>query len=250
MGIYSDHLQHEVRLERMRPEQIEAAKAQRPAIYVACGSVEWHGYHNPVGLDTLKAHEQLVGLADRLGGLVYPPIFLGAGGGHTRWPSSFMVSAEPMIRIVADLLHGFERDGYRKAILLSGHYPNQREYMLPAVTLYRNEGGTMDILSLIENQAPGVAGDHAAKYETSFMLYLCPELVDLERLRAGRQDDIAGLGSSGELDGRGIRRASLLRPGRHRPTGVRLGAGGAGKHGAACWRIWPHGWMRERNGGA
>jgi len=37
-----------------------------------------------------------------------------------------------------------------------------------------------------------VAGDHAAKYETSFMLYLCPDLVDITRLRAGRQDDIAG----------------------------------------------------------
>lgn len=191
MGIYSDHLEREVRLERMRPEQIEATKSQRPAIYVACGSVEWHGYHNPVGLDTLKAHEQLVGLAARLGGVVYPPIFLGAGGGHTEWPSSFMVRAEPMIRVMADLLHGFERDGYRKAILLSGHYPNQREYMLPAMAAYRAAGGTMDVLSLIENQAPGVAGDHAAKYETSSMLYLCPDLVDMARLRVGGWDDIA-----------------------------------------------------------
>jgi creatinine amidohydrolase len=191
MGIYSDRLHLEVRLERMRPEQIEAAKARRPAIYVACGSVEWHGYHNPVGLDSLKAHEQLVGLASRFGGLVYPPIFLGAGGGHTRWPSSFMVSAEPMVRLLADLLHGFERDGYRKAIILSGHYPNQRGYMLPAVALYRSEEGGMDVLSLIENQAPGVTGDHAAKYETSFMLYLCPDLVSMDRLSAGRQDDIA-----------------------------------------------------------
>jgi creatinine amidohydrolase len=191
MGIFSDHLSHEVRLERMRPEQVAAAQARRPAIYVACGSVEWHGYHNPVGLDTLKAHEQLVGLAARLGGIVYPPIFLGAGGGHTEWPSSFMVAAAPMVQILADLLHGFERDGYRKAILLSGHYPNQREYMLPAVAAYRAAGGTMDVLSLIENQAPGVAGDHAAKYETSFMLYLCPDLVDPARLHAGRSDDIA-----------------------------------------------------------
>ena len=191
MATYSDHLEREVRLERMRPEQIAVAQAQRPAIYVACGSVEWHGYHNPVGLDTLKAHEQLVGLAGRLGGVVYPPIFLGAGGGHTHWPSSFMVSAEPMIRILADLLHGFERDGYRKVILLSGHYPNQREYMLPAVTAYRAEGGAMDVLSLIENQAPGVAGDHAAKYETSYMLHLGPDLVDMARLRVGPQGDIA-----------------------------------------------------------
>ena len=192
MGIFSDHLTQEVRLERMRPAQIDAAKARRPAIYVACGSIEWHGYHNAVGLDTLKAHEQLVGLASRLGGVVYPPIFLGAGGGHTTWPSSFMVAAAPMARIVADLLHGFERDGYRKAILLSGHYPNQREYMLPGVAAYRAEGGTLDALSLIENQAPDVAGDHAAKYETSYMMYLCPELVDMERLHAGRQDDLAG----------------------------------------------------------
>ena len=71
MGIYTDHLNEEVRLECMRPEQIERAKARRPAIYLAFGSIEWHGYHNPVGLDALKAHEQLVGLAARCGGLVY-----------------------------------------------------------------------------------------------------------------------------------------------------------------------------------
>ena len=155
-----------------------------------------------------------------------------------------MVSAEPMIRVVADLLHGFERDGYRKAILLSGHYPNQREYMLPAVTLYRDEGGTMDVLSLIENQAPGVAGDHAAKYETSFMLYLCPDLVDFERLRAGQQDDIAGpdqvvnwMGEAYEghpcygLVGIDPGRTPRPRWGRSIPSG--------------CWRIWPRGWMRE-----
>jgi len=192
MGIFSDHLKHEVRLERMRPEQIEAAKAQRPAIYVACGAVEWHGYHNPVGLDAVKAHEQLVGLAARAGGVVYPALFLGSGGGHTTWPSSLMVSPQPMAQILTDLLHGFERDGYRQAILLSGHYPNLYEYMQPAVEAYQAAGGAMRVLALIENQAPGVGGDHAAKYETSAMLYLHPDLVDAERLSAGCQDDIGG----------------------------------------------------------
>lgn len=60
-----------------------------------------------MGLDTLKAHEQLVGLAQRAGGVVYPPIYFGAGGGHTQWPHSFMVSPEPMAQIVTELLHGF-----------------------------------------------------------------------------------------------------------------------------------------------
>ncbi len=192
MAYYSDSLTREVRLERMRPEEVAEAKATQPAIYVAFGSIEWHGYHNPVGLDAVKAHEQLVGLASRVGGVVYPAVFLGAGGGHTGWPSTFMVSAEPMVQIVTELLWGFERDGYRKAILISGHYPNRTEYLDAARAAYLDGGGTMKVLALIENEVPGAGGDHAAKYETSYMLHLIPELVDMARLKAGRQDDLGG----------------------------------------------------------
>ncbi len=192
MASYSDGLSVEVRLERMRPEAVEAAKAARPAIYVPCGSIEWHGYHNPVGLDAIKAHEQLVGLASRVGGVVYPPVFFGSGGGHATWPSSYMVSPAPMVQIVSELLQGFERDGYRKALLLSGHYPNRSTYLDAACGAYLGAGGTMDVLCLVENEAPGVGGDHAAKVETSFMLHLLPELVDRARLRQGRQDDLGG----------------------------------------------------------
>jgi creatinine amidohydrolase/Fe(II)-dependent formamide hydrolase-like protein len=78
------------------------------------------------------------------------------------------------------LLWGFERDGYEKAILLSGHYPNRSQYLDPALQRYKNDGGSMDVLALIENQIPNGQGDHASKYETSFMLYLHPETVDMQ----------------------------------------------------------------------
>jgi creatinine amidohydrolase len=186
MGVYASNLNEEVRLERMRPAQIQAAKARRAAIYLPFGALEWHGYHNPVGLDALKAHEQLVGLAQRVGGVVYPPIYFGAGGGHTRWPHSYMVSAGLMAQLVSELLHGFERDGYLHAILLSGHYPNRSEYLDAGIEAYRRIGGSMQVLALVENEVPGVSGDHAAKYETSAMLYLDPETVDMSTL--GRSD--------------------------------------------------------------
>jgi len=192
MGAFSSHLEQEVRLERMRPAQVDAAKARRAAIYVPFGSVEWHGRQNPVGLDAIKAHEQLVGLAVRAGGVVYPPVFFGAGGGHTKWPHSFMISAEPMSQIVTELLREFERDGYEDAILISGHYPNRAEYLDAAVQAYTQTGGTMRVLALVENQAPGVGGDHAAKYETSFMLHLHPDTVDMSALNGQPDDDIGG----------------------------------------------------------
>jgi creatinine amidohydrolase len=192
MGRFTDQLPTEVRLERMRPDQIDAAKAHRPAIYLPFGALEWHGYHNPVGLDALKAHEQLVGLASRAGGVVYPPIYFGAGGGHTEWPHSFMVSPEPMAQIVTELLHGFTRDGYTQVILLSGHYPNRSQYLDAGVQAYLQAGGTTRVLALVENQAPGVDGDHAAKYETSSMLYLDPPLINMVALQGKPDNDIGG----------------------------------------------------------
>lgn len=192
MGRFSERLTEEVRLERMRPAQVDAAKARRPAVYVPFGSIEWHGRQNPVGLDAIKAHEQLVALAARAGGVVYPPVFFGAGGGHLDWPHTFMVSAEPMVQIVVELLRGFERDGYEKTILISGHYPNRGEYLEEAWERHREAGGNMDVLRLIETQAPGAGGDHAAKWETSAMLYLHPDTVDLHALDGEPSDDIAG----------------------------------------------------------
>jgi len=192
MGVFTDNLEREVRLERMRPAEVEAAKRERAAIYVPFGSIEWHGHHNPVGLDAIKAHEVLVGLALRVGGVVYPPVFFGAGGGHTEWPVTYMVDAEPMRRIVTQLLQGFERDGWEKVILLSGHYPNHPEYQKKAVEEYGKAGGGMIVLSLIEDSIPGGRGDHASKYETSFMLYLHPETVDREALKVDPGEEVTG----------------------------------------------------------
>ena len=182
MGVYTDNLPREVRLEYMRPEQLDAAKRANPSIYLPVGSVEWHGYHNPVGLDAVKAHEMLVGLALRHGGVVYPAIFFGAGGGHLEYPHSFMVNPEPMVQLLLGLLARFEQDGYQAAILLSGHYPNHTEYQLPAVEQYIAAGGQMAVLSVVENQLPGVNGDHASLYETSAMLHLHPRTIKTENL--------------------------------------------------------------------
>ena len=190
MGTYSDHLKREVRLERMRPAQIDLAKEEQPAVYVPFGSIEWHGIHNPVGLDAIKAHEQLVGLAVRSGGVVYPPVFFGSGGGHLDWPHTFMLDPDPLISIVVQLLWGFERSGYQKAILLSGHYPNRSVYLDAAVKEYSHSGGKMSVLALVENQIPNGLGDHAARYETSFMLFLHPETVDVSLLTEDPSEQI------------------------------------------------------------
>ena len=190
MGYYSDQIQDEVRLERMRPSQIETAVARRPAIYVPFGAMEWHGYHNPVGLDSLKAHEQMVGLALHAGGVVYPPVYFGSGGGHGEWPHSYMVSEVAMTTIVSELLTGFARDGYESVIMVSGHYPNRGQYLDAGIAKFRESSDQVRILAILENQVDGIDGDHAAKYETSSLMFLNPDTQDLSTLKD--QHDVGG----------------------------------------------------------
>ncbi|MCW8984504.1 MAG: creatininase family protein, partial [Thermoanaerobaculales bacterium] len=63
----------EVRLEFLRPKELEEAQAACPTIFQPLGTIEWHGVHNVVGVDSLKAHALCV-RADRVGGGIAPAV--------------------------------------------------------------------------------------------------------------------------------------------------------------------------------
>ena len=62
----------EVRWERMFPDELEAAFASCPVLYLPYGLCEPHGPVNAVGLDALKAHAICVRAAREHGGIVAP----------------------------------------------------------------------------------------------------------------------------------------------------------------------------------
>ena len=59
----------EVRWERMFPDQLEAAFARSPILYLPYGMCEPHGPHNTLGLDALKAHALCCRAAETGGGM-------------------------------------------------------------------------------------------------------------------------------------------------------------------------------------
>ncbi|HZG56812.1 creatininase family protein [Paenibacillus sp.] len=62
---------------RMRPERIARARAERSVAYLPLGILEWHGLHNPYGLDGLKAEGFAKRLAGEIGGVVMPTLYYG-----------------------------------------------------------------------------------------------------------------------------------------------------------------------------
>ena len=58
-----------MRYEFTKPEEYRAIKATVPIAYLPWGAHEWHGLHNPLGLDTLKVHGICQALCAATGGI-------------------------------------------------------------------------------------------------------------------------------------------------------------------------------------
>jgi creatinine amidohydrolase len=183
------HAEREVRLEFLRPKEIEQAQAACPTIFQPLGTVEWHGVHNVVGVDAIKAHALCMRAAQRAGGVVSPTLYGGVGG--VSQPHTFVMDPEANIfsRLLRpwleQLCREMARDGFRAIIILTGHYGAAQQIVVreTAVRMSRAMGipvlGTPEYLLAID---ANYTGDHGAWGETSLMMHLYPDTVDLSRL--------------------------------------------------------------------
>ncbi len=185
----------------LRPRQLVERRKAVPAAYIGLGVLEWHGLHNPLGLDGLKAHLACCRFARRLGGVVMPPLFWGdyrkpimetikaevaaeLGLSHAKLQAEARRCEEdggwePWHRLMVRMLFETESLGFRLVFPYPGHYPLRSE-VGRAAEAYTKAGGQARVVVLEDQLAGG--GDHAARIETSMMMALAPELVDLGQL--------------------------------------------------------------------
>lgn len=215
----------EVRYEWLRPGQIVEARRECPVAYVPIGTIEWHGVHNPVGLDTLKIHALCIRCAQQGGGLVFPPLFYGENREEALMEFNYARAkeiAEAMTlptenfapgymkrspaaqnsayhELLLHILREVQSLGFKVIVLAAGHYPlidharaaacvfNQEQRQNPHAAIPWVFTG----YELVRDQIPD-AGDHAGKWETSLMMAFNPESVDLSPLPKDRQTPLLG----------------------------------------------------------
>ena len=166
-----------VQMQFMRPAQLEKAIRDFPVAYVPFGLIEWHGRHLPLGNDALKAHGILVKAAERAGGVVYPPVYF-----HEGFPR------EHLVPVLTALFERLKKTGFRVILGVSGHNVQGQIDLINRALAPIVADGTVAGAGLWEitlSQGPDSNTDHAAKWETSNMLFLYPDLVDLKALGDG-----------------------------------------------------------------
>jgi len=174
----------------MLPHEIEAALRDCPTALVPLGTLEWHGVQNALGLDALKAHALCVRAARAGGGVVLPPLYGGVGGVD----QPYTVVMEPEPTLVSRLLEPWlislcgelKRIGFRAIVLFTGHYGASQQMVVRETAVRQSQRLGIPILGTPEYFLAldvGYTGDHGGVFETSLMLELMPELVQLDRLQ-------------------------------------------------------------------
>ncbi len=198
-----------VQWERMLPAEFRLAFEKLPVVFLPLGTVEWHGEHDALGLDALKAHALCIGAAKKSGGIVHPPLYGGMGGLNK--PATVKMEPENswenyLLRPWLEKMCGeFHRLGFKAIIMLTGHYGHNQQIVVREVATRMTERLQVSVLGIPEYWLAldaGYLGDHAGIGETSLLWHLEPDLVAIDRIKIDPdygKDGAIESGSSPEL---------------------------------------------------
>jgi len=175
-----------VRYELMYGYQAKAELDKYGVAYLPLGCLEMHGSHLPMGLDVIKAHEMCCLMARHIGGVVFPPHYY--SGIHknekdveealvAKWGNLY--NEETAMGSVSETVRQIGRMNVRLCVLYTGHYPPAQLEMVRNVAKEINESeNNFRVLNCVEADFCG-GGDHAGVVETSLLLYLRRDLVNM-----------------------------------------------------------------------
>jgi creatinine amidohydrolase len=174
-------------------------------VFLPLGSTEQHGPHMSLNVDVVLPTGVCERVAREIGGLVAPALPYGyksqpRSGGGEAFPGTISLDANTFSLVVRDVIRGLGHDGVRRLVLVNGHFENSWpavEGLDLALRELRRDGITdMKVMRLeywdfvrketldrlFPEGFPGTELEHASLLETSMMLLLRPDLVDMSRV--------------------------------------------------------------------
>ncbi|MDO8684489.1 MAG: creatininase family protein [Armatimonadota bacterium] len=190
----------------LTPKEFLERLEKAPIAYLPLGTLEWHGAHLPLGSDGIQSQGFMVELAKKVGGIVLPMLYLGPDRYKVvdgkelfgmdickSWAyeayedqqlpgSAYWVGENLFTQILDNTLSRLRRAGFR-IIVAHGHGPStnlfirniekwSEQYGLKLFHCWRED----------ESDGFGIQTDHAGANETSLVMALRPNLVQMENL--------------------------------------------------------------------
>lgn len=179
----------------MRLAELSWAEAQRvlertDTVILPVGSTEQHGPHCPLGTDHMTADAVANMVGDRAGLPVLPVVPVGVSSHHRQFHGTLWAPPAVFRDYVKAVILSAASHGPRKFLVLNGHGGNTPSLKEVAEELR----GDAEIFVAVATAYPSKLDGHAGEDETSIMLYLRPDLVDMKEAVDTKQgEELAGI---------------------------------------------------------
>lgn len=173
-------------IEALFPEQLQDRLDKCPTLVLGFGTIEWHSYHLPLGLDGLVAQGLAERVARRLDAVLAPVSYWAAGG--VAYPYTLNLPGRVVEPLLEALFEQFAAMGFRLIVGLTGHFGLEQTLILKRAGVAVMRRSPVTILPVTEYDMTtdiGYKGDHASTGETSLLWALRPELVRLDAVSPG-----------------------------------------------------------------
>jgi creatinine amidohydrolase len=155
---------------------------KRQDILLPFGSVEEHGYHLPLSTDGDIVQAICEGISEKTGILAAPIVWYGVSNTTKAYTGTAMVEPDTLKAYTKDILEAVKNSGFKKVYITSGHYSNTH---INAIKEGADESGIdtkfLDFSKIDFSDMLETKPFHACEAETSLMLYLHPEKVNMEK---------------------------------------------------------------------
>ncbi|WP_116998547.1 creatininase family protein [Desertimonas flava] len=192
------------RLDHLRAPQIATALGPGSTVVLPLGAIEQHGPHLPLTTDLLIAEAVATAAVERVGEeldvWLLPGLAYTKSNEHAWAPGSIWLSPTTMLAVLDDIGRSLALTPAKRLVFLNGHGGNSalagvanRELRLHhgLMTFLTHPGVPPDQGGLSAEHEYGM-GVHAGHDETSIMLHLAPELVDMSAARRSIPEHLAG----------------------------------------------------------
>jgi creatinine amidohydrolase len=169
-------------------------------VVFAVGSNEQHGPHLPTCTDSLIGEVLANKVAGKLGNaLQAPSINVGCSEHHMGFPGTISLKPETLKNLIRDYCESLARHGFKNIIILPSHGGNFEAVRQVAdelshslkkakVVSYTDLKGLLESLAKFSSKygvSAGESGAHAGESETSMVLALRKDLVDMKHAEKG-----------------------------------------------------------------
>lgn len=195
-----------VLMEEMTWKEIDqAVKADKNTVILVAGAIEQHGPHLPTATDTIIGYALAEAVAKKLGNALVAPVIRPAlSFHHIDFPGTITLRMPTFVKVLEEYCESLKVHGFKNIVLFVSHGGNTDALKAFTPSIAKKIGSGVQLLfvyslknnmNAIQEQLAqkgitlGKAGVHSGFNETSVMLMLRPDLVDMDKAAPGLTDE-------------------------------------------------------------